>query len=307
MKKFSILTGETYTSNIPQAIRDVYSKEIIYAATPSLRFAQFAKRRDDLATEPGGTIKFTKFNSLQKGGKLTESVAIVPKSMGTSEVSISVDEYGNAIKVSEKSLKFSMHNVLQDGSVLLAKDMAQVLDEEIRDTALSTTNFVYAGGAASPGLMIGQPFSAQQVKDGVEALSGNNAPKIDGQYYVCIAHPHQLRQLRDDDDWVSVHQYVNVDEIFRGEVGMYEGVRFVETTQMPANPDYTSLAKYGIEVATWEATLFGENSFAWAVGQDVELRDNGIEDFGRLHGLAWYAIWGFGLIEENNIFTLLSC
>ena len=301
------MAGETYTGNIPQAIRDVYSREIIYAATPNLKFAQFAKQRTDLSVEPGGTIKFTKFNNLTKGGKLTESVSIVPKAMGTSEVSISVDEYGNAVKVSEKSLKFSMHNVLQEGAVLLAKDMAQVLDEEIRDTALSTTNFVYANGRATAGaLEAGDVFDTTIVKDTAEALSGNNAPKIGGEYYICIAHPHQLRQLRDDSDWINVHSYQGVEQVYRGEVGMYEGVRFIETTQMIKNEDYQTLAKYGVNLASWEAVMFGENSFAWAVGQDVEMRDNGIEDFGRLHGIAWYAMWGFGLIEEDNIFVMLS-
>jgi hypothetical protein len=33
----------------------------------------------------------------------------------------------------------------------------------------------------------------------------------------------------------------------------------------------------------------------------VELRDGGILDFGREHALAWYAIWGFGLITDQAV------
>ena len=32
----------------------------------------------------------------------------------------------------------------------------------------------------------------------------------------------------------------------------------------------------------------------------VELRDGGGLDFGREHGLAWYAIWGFGVITHES-------
>ena len=87
---------------------------------------------------------------------------------------------------------------------------------------------------------------------------------------------------------------------------MFEGVRFVETTQMLSNSAAQSAAKYGINIPTWEAVAFGENAFAWAEALQVEMRDNGGDDYGRVHGLAWYAIWGFGLIEEQNIYSILT-
>ena len=33
----------------------------------------------------------------------------------------------------------------------------------------------------------------------------------------------------------------------------------------------------------------------------VELRDGGVLDFGREHALAWYAIWGLGLITDYSV------
>jgi N4-gp56 family major capsid protein len=297
----------TYGSNIPNSVRDIYSQEIIYNATPRLRFAQFAKRKDDFNNRPGGTIRYSKYGSITRGGKLTEGVPLSEKALSDAEISISLDEYGNAVSVSEKALRLAMHDELGEAARALAEDYSIVLDTAIRDAALSTTNFAYPGGkTAANQLVSGDSFSGDQIKDAVEQLDNNNAPKIAGQYYVCIATPHQLRQLRDDPDWVEAHKYTSPENIWEGEVGMFEGVRFISTTQMPANTAGTSLTKYGINIPTWEATIFGENAFAWAVGTDVEMRDNGIEDYGRKVGIAWYAIMGFGLIEEKNIFTLLS-
>lgn len=298
---------KTTTSNIPASIRAVYSREIIRVATPTLRFAQFAKIRRDLQTEPGSSIKFTKYATVSRGGKLTEGVKMDEKSLSNSEISISVTEYGNAISVSEKALLMSQDDQLGEASIALATDMSLVLDEALRDTALSTTNHFYGGGKTSAGsLVAGDGFTAATVKDIVEALSTANTPKIAGQYYITIAHPHQLRQLRDDPDWVAAHSYVGVDNIYRGEVGMYEGMRFVDSTNMLKNDAATSLAKYGVNIPTYEGVSFGENAFAWAIANDVEMRDNGVQDYGREHGIAWYAIWGFGLLEEKNIYSIIT-
>lgn len=299
--------ASTKTVNIPGNIRAVYSKEIIRQAQPKLRFAQFAKKKTDLQTAPGGAIKFTKYSSIGRGGKLTEGINISEKAMSSSEKTVTVEEYGNAVKVTEKALQLSVHDELSEAASALAMDMALVLDEEIRDVALTTTNQIYGGGKTAVGdLVAGDGFTTQTIKDAVEALATNNAPKIDGQYYVCIAHPHQLRQLRDDIHWINAHSYVGVDNVYRGEVGMFEGVRFVETTQMPHNSATESLAKYGIGIPTWEAVIFGENAFAWAEALPVEMRDDGVTDYGRMHGLAWYAIWGFDVIEEQNIFSIVT-
>lgn len=301
------MPGTTTTVAIPASIRAVYSKEIIRQAQPRLIFSQFAKKKTDLQTAPGGAIKFTKYSSIQKGGKLTEGVNIDTKSMSNSEVTITVEEYGNGISVTEKALQLSIHNELAEASVALANDMALVLDESLRDTALQTTNQIYGGGKTSAGALVsGDGFTTQTIKDAVEALATNNAPKLNGQHYICIAHPHQLRQLRDDDRWIDSHKYIGVTNIYQGEVGMYEGVRFVETTQMIENSAIESLAKYGIDLPTWEAIIFGENSYAWAEALPVEMRDDGVKDFGRNHAIAWYAIWGFDIIEEKNIFSILT-
>ncbi len=299
--------ASTKTVSIPASIRATYSKEIIYASRPRLRFAQFAKKKTELGQAIGGSVKFTKYSTIARGGKLTEGVNMNEKAMSNSEVSITVDEYGNAVKISEKAILQSMHDELGEASIALANDYADVLDLELMTTALSTTNHIYGNGKLTAGsLVAGDGFTDQTVKDIVEQLSTNNTPKINGQYYVTIAHPHQLRQLMDSDGWVNPHQYVNPENIYNGEVGMYGGMRFVDTTNMPANDAATSLSLYGVSIPTWEAVSFGENSYAWAEALPVEMRDNGVEDYGRMHGIAWYAIMGFGLIEEKNIFSVIT-
>lgn len=298
-----------YTA-IPQAVRDFYSREVLFQAQPRLRFLQFAKVKRDLQAVRGKSIVFVKYGNLSGGGSLEEQDVLTPEGMTTSEVVIPVKEQANSIQVTEYLLRTSLLDVLGDASKLLANNMAMVLDGQFRDTVLQTTNVVYGGTATSLAtLTAGSGFTTKTVKDAIETLATHNAPRINGDYYVCVASPHQLRQLRDDPAWINANTYMGRRQLYIGEAGMYEGCIFIETTQMPVLNAAQIAAKYGsgatVDTA-YEAVFFGDNAYGWGVALDVELRDDGVVELGRKHTLGWYGIWGTGIIEEKNIVKALT-
>jgi N4-gp56 family major capsid protein len=79
----------------------------------------------------------------------------------------------------------------------------------------------------------------------------------------------------------------------------------------PASADFTALAGYltgatGNTADVYESIMIGDNAFGHAIALPVELRDGGVLDFGREHALAWYAIWGLGIITDqaiNKVYT----
>lgn len=298
-----------YTS-IPQAVRDFYSREVLFQAQPRLRFLQFAKVKRDLQAVRGKSIVFVKYDNLAGGGSLEESDVLTPEGMSTSEIICPVKEQANSVQVTEYLLRTSLLDVLGDASKLLANNMAVVLDKQFRDTVLGTTNVVYGGDATSLAtLAAGDGFTTKTVKDAVETLATHNAPRINGDYYVCIAHPHQLRQLRDDSNWINANTYMGRRQLYIGEVGMYEGCIFIETTQMPVLDAAAIKEKYGAGATistAYEAVFFGDNAYAWGVALDVELRDDGVVELGRKHTLGWYGIWGTTILEEKNIVKALT-
>lgn len=298
-----------YTA-IPQAVRDFYSREVLFQAQPRLRFAQFAKVKRDLQAVRGKSIVFVKYGNLSGGGSLEESDVLTPEGMTTSEIIVPVKEQANSVQVTEYLLRTSLLDVLGDASKLLANNMAIVLDGQFRDCVLKTTNVVYGNGAANLAAMTtASVFNTKTVKDAVETLATHNAPRINGDYYVCIAHPHQLRQLRDDANWINANTYMGRRQLYIGEVGMYEGCIFIETTQMPHLNATQITEKYGSGAQItegYEAVFFGDNAYAWGIALDVELRDDGVVELGRKHTLGWYGIWGTGIIEEGNIVKALT-
>jgi N4-gp56 family major capsid protein len=295
------------------AIRTVYSKEIEFKALPNMRFFQFAQTKTELGTEPGLTISMLTYNNLALGGKLEEMKDMTTQALSGSTKQLTVTEYGNAVSVTELLIQSSFDDIMGSATTLLGRDYAQVMDCELRDAALSGTNVVYA--SKSDGTKVNAranldntcTFKVSTVKDAIEILSTNNAPKaVGGAYWICFVHPHQSRGLRDDPAWINASNYGNPEQLFTGEIGRIDDCRFIETTLMcngdaPVdNPAYDAdLVASGGRPAVYKATLFGDAYFGVAFGLPVEIRDNGIEDFGRKRSLAWYSIFGVGKLHDD--------
>ena len=58
---------------------------------------------------------------------------------------------------------------------------------------------------------------------------------------------------------------------------------------------------WGPSNGVYEAIMLGDNAFGHAISLPVELRDGGVLDFGREHALAWYSIWGWGVITDSSV------
>lgn len=304
------------------AIRDVYSAEIYFQALPNLRFEQFATRKEELGTQPGSNIVMPKMGNIKRGGKLQEGVRMKTNAMSMSTQNITVDERGNAIAMTERLLQTSFYDNLAAASMLLGRDMAVVLDLELRDVVRTATQKVYGGGKSSrTALVSGDAFDTTVIHDAVEKLETANSPKWGNDFYICFVHPHQISKLRQSAGWINAQHYAGATAIFFGEVGRFNDVRFISTSVMPnganstvdsstgefADPGYDAALANGTagnQTTIYQAVMFGEYSYGHAVALPVELRDNGVTDFGREHALAWYAIWGQALLENANIVVI---
>jgi len=295
---------DTNTTSLSEAVLEVYSKDIQFYAQPILRYAQFATKKTELGTEPGLTVNFTKYNSLNKGGQLDEGNPMTTQGLTANQTQLTVTEYGNAISVSEKLLQSSFDDILSSGARLLGMDYAEVLDEMLRDSIINNqTSVTYAGGkTARENLAEVDVFDSALLKDAVEVLKTKNVRKYNGDAYICFIHPHQERGLKDDSDFKNANDYGG---IYAGEFGRIDDVRFITTTQQPTvEVDPDGIANNGDEFTAYQAVIFGDNAYGWAEGLPVEMRDGGVVDFGREHKLAWYSIMGSGLIEEENSLIL---
>lgn len=294
--------------------RVVYAKEIEFKALPVMRFFQFATVKTELGTTPGLTIQMLTYDNLKLGTSLTEGTRMNTQALSSSMKSITVTEHGNAVSVSELLLQSSFDDIMASATTLLGRDYALVLDTKLRDTALTGSNVVYADKGDKTKVTSRATLDdtctlkVSTIKDAVEILATNNAPKYQGTNWICFVHPHQSRSLRDDSAWIEASKYGAPEQLFTGEIGRIDDVRFIETTLMCNGKAPESDPSFKLELKKGEASnltdvyqsvIFGDNYYAIAFGLPVELRDNGVVDFGREHGLAWYSIFGTGLLHDE--------
>jgi len=196
-------------------------------------------------------------------------------------------------------------------------------------TGISGVNSWYDNGTAatSRASLTGSSYlTTATVKDAVETLATKNIPRL-GETYVAFVHPHQSRRLRDNSEFIEVTKYAAPGNFMLGEVGRLYDTVFIETTQVKKTPGGagsgyttdTAVAPGSISYPTgggyttpttvtgngaadrYSAIFIGDNAFGHAISLPVELRDGGILDFGREHALAWYAIYGLGLITDQSV------
>jgi N4-gp56 family major capsid protein len=289
--------------------RIVYSREIEFKALPIMRFSQFATQKTELGVEPGLTISMLTYDNLKLGGALEEMKDLSTQALSGSMKQITVQEHGNAVSNSELLIQSSFDDIMATTTTLLGRDYAMVMDCELRDVALSGTNIVYGGQKASRAEITDtDKMKVATVKDAIEILATNNAPKYANLYWICFVHPHQSRDLRDDTAWINASNYGAPEQLFTGEIGRIDDTRFIETTLMcngacaSTDPAYKAELVKGTDsnqTNIYQAVIFGDAYYGIAWSLPVELRDNGVEDFGRKRSLAWYAIWGTGLLHND--------
>jgi N4-gp56 family major capsid protein len=327
-------TGYSSDSTLSPAIQQIWSKEILFQAMPVLRFEQFAVKKTELGVQPGLTINFMRYNNLevdQTGSELTEGIRMEPVALSASQIQITVKEHGKAVAVTELLLNASFDDVMASASRLLGRHMAQSMDTQARNTLYQNAVPFGGGSAVAPNVVFGRtaasargalaPYEAgtvgtaaspgylspATVKDAVEVLAGQNIPRL-GDTYVCFVHPSQSRALRDWPEFIEVTKYAAPGNFMLGEIGRIYDVVFIETTQVAKGLDTSAIAAGlpdsgvggDVNSNSYAAIMIGDNAFGHAISLPVELRDGGVIDFGREHGLAWYAIWGFGMITHES-------
>ena len=325
------VTGYESANALSPAIQTIWSKEILFQAMPVLRFEQFAVKKTELGVQPGLTINFMRYNNLEVDGEtaseLTEAERMEPTALSASQIQITVKEHGKAVAVTELLLNASFDDVMASSSRLLGRHMATSMDTQARNTLYQNAMPFGGGTAVPPEVVFGRtvesargsisPYdpgdlgdasapgfmSPATVKDAVEILAGKNIPRL-GDTYVCFVHPSQSRSLRDWPEFIEVTKYASPGNFMLGEIGRIYDVVFIETTQVQQGLDFTDINPDATEISpsadAYSAIMIGDNAFGHAISLPVELRDGGVIDFGREHGLAWYAIWGFGMITHES-------
>ena len=227
----------TTTGNIGANYLQTYmSKKVIKTLEEKLFFHKMGQ----MAPMPKGynTISWSKYSKLTVApgsAGLTEGTTPSEQAFTATVVSATPSQYGLYVYLSDKLLATDPLSALGGAANAVGNNLARVVDEVIQTEVMAGTNVRYAGGAASRALLtVSNVLNAVEVAKIRTDLVTNSADPI-GAGFVAISHPNPLFDLRTETgtgNWLEVNKYVTPEKIFRGEVGMLSGIRFVESAHV---------------------------------------------------------------------------
>jgi N4-gp56 family major capsid protein len=184
-----------------------------------------------------GTVSWAKPSKLTvtaAGATLTEGVAPASTSFTYTVISTTPTQYGVYVEISDRLLKASPTKILANAGAEVGANLARIIDQVIQTQVMAGTNVIYGGAAANrAALGAGDIATATKLRIAQVKLSALDAPLIGG-YYVGIAHPFVLGDLRGETNgaWIEFSKYTTPDKLFKGEIGAMHGVRLVSSSNV---------------------------------------------------------------------------
>ena len=131
------------------------------------------------------------------------------------------------------------------------------------------------------------------VKAVADYMAEQNIPAFDGVNYMAIFRPTPLRPFKNNLEGINQYTPEGWHVIMNGEKGRYEGIRFIEQTNVPV------VAFPSGSTATDRGYFFGSDTVVEAFAIPEEIRGKIPTDYGRSRGIAWYAELGFGIAHTE--------
>jgi N4-gp56 family major capsid protein len=273
------------------------------AVQPLVKFRQFADIKDAAVQgkHKGDVFHWNVFSDVANQGTTLVETSTMPETNFTiTQGTMTITEYGNSVPFTQKLDDLSKQPVMEVIDKVLKNDAKKALDiaayAEFNKTPLraiaasgTSTNSItlYTNGTVTGTNNVA--MGKDHIKVIVDTLKERNIPPYVNDDYLSVGHPTSFRQLKNDLE--TLHSYV--DQGFRmilnGEIGRYEGVRFVEQN---------NIAKAGWTNGKSNQVFFlGQDTVAEGIAIPEEMRGKIPGDYGRSRGVAWYYLGGFGLVH----------
>ena len=306
------VTTQTANLNYIQTAYDLLARA---ALRPELFFDQLADVQPTRQDKPGLTVTFQIQNDLASAtSPINESTDITPVAISSSQISVVLAEYGNAIVTTGKARAGSFVDIDEVVANVLGYNAAVSIDSVARAVVAAGTNVNYSGGAASRAALNNPNYlSAYDVRLAVATLRTNNVPTVNGSYWSFV-HPataFDLRSQTGSGTWRTPKEYSQPGEIWTGEIGEFEGCRFIET---PRAPEFAGASSSASSPSDVFATLFGgvqafakAHSIVDGNGPNPHIVPGPVTDvLRRFVPIGWYQIVGYSVFRQPALLRVES-
>ena len=231
-------TTLTTTTGITDQIQRYFDKKLLIQTLKTIVLDQFAFKAPLPGKAGAKTIRFFRYpesNTTDVLGVTEGTLRTVAQSkqLSLTSVDVALAQYGQTVTISDLLSAVELFSTMEQATVQNGQDAALKVDELLRDILGDSTaiQLRYAGAATNYATVGGtdDAMTALDILDAATNLRVNNA-RPSGGYFTAVMAPEVARDLMNDDDWLEASKYGSPDQLFRGEVGRYMGVRVVATT-----------------------------------------------------------------------------
>jgi N4-gp56 family major capsid protein len=309
------MAGETQLSSL--SVDQVAFDRLAYFALRSeLLFDQAADVQPVQQAMPGTGVTFTIFADISAAtSTLNEVTDVTPVALSDSQVTVTLNEYGNAVVTTAKLRGTAFTDVDSAAANIIGYNAGDSIDQVIREVLAAGTNVVYAtGGTTTPtsreSISTDDILHADDVRRVVAQLRGANVATFNGSYMGYI-HPDVSYDFRSNTDvsaWRTPANYVNPEGIYNGEIGLFESVRFIETPRAKVFANASNGTSSTGTIDAYCTHVMGRQALAKAYAtQDGNgavpkiVRGNVTDVLMRLQPVGWYWLGGYGRFREASL------
>jgi N4-gp56 family major capsid protein len=305
-----------YTQQSSLSVDQAAFDQIAYFALRSeMLFDAAADIQPVAQSMPGTSVAFTIFSELADAtSTLSETTDVTAVAMADSQVTVTLAEYGNTINTTAKLRGTSFLDVDAVAANLIGYNAGSSIDTVVANILKEATNVIYGGGGATTPttnatVQAEDIIEANDVRKATAQLRGSKAQTFNGMYMGFI-HPdvsYDLRRETGAQSWRDPHNYVDTANIYNGEIGAFEAVRFIETPRAPL--DLTGGSASTVDL--YSTLIMGRQSLAKAHSitdgngaYPKVVRGPVIDSLMRFNPIGWYWLGGYGIFRQAAIRVL---
>lgn len=302
--------------------QDAWEKLAYFDLRPQLYYDQVATVRGENVTADGSpTVKFVQTHDLAVASStINESTDITPVALSDAIITVTLAEYGNAAQTTAAVRGESFIPVDPVLANIIGYNAGLSLDDIAKTALQAGSNVVYSTGTGT--LPTGRSsvtplntITAADVRYATAKLRGANVQPNNANLYTAYIHPDVTVDLRGVSagtgaNWRDPHAYSAPENIWIGELGAFEGVRFIETPRAPLFADSGSSTTltdvYGTLFCGQQALAKGYSKMD-GNGPLPRLAPTPVTDtLRRFTGMGWYWLGGYARFREAALYRVES-
>lgn len=247
------MAGVTTTTGLSNVMNIFYDRVFLDRAKMMLSH-DFGAQRKTIPGNMGKTVTWNRWTPLAVATTaLTEGSANpTPVDMSTTQVTASVQTFGNYTPVSDLFNLTSLDVNLKEHVEVHAQNCGETLDTLIRNELTNGTAQLVTATTLTA-IAATDTLSGAAIRKAVRILKIAKAQRFDNGYYRGIIQPNQSYDLFGNTEWLnSISIYTDPTQLKAGIVGKLHGVEFVET-----NNGFTQSST----VTVYSTFVFGKNAY----------------------------------------------